>query len=60
MSKEFHHKKTFDLFKNIIIQENTILLKKISETTGIEENILIEKYLKPEYYLPIITKCPQK
>jgi hypothetical protein len=56
VAKEFHHKIVFDIFKNIIIEQNKILLKKISEVTGIDEDHLLETYIKPEYYLPVITK----
>jgi len=58
--KEAHHKITFDLFKKIIIEQNKVLLKKVSETTGLDEKRLLETYIKPEYYLPVITKCQEK
>lgn len=54
---EFHKKITFDLFKNIIIEQNKLLLAKVADVTGLDEKRLIEKYIKPEYYLPVITKC---
>lgn len=53
---EFHKKITFDLFKNIIIEQNKLLLSKVSEVTGLNEKYLNETYLTPAYYLPIITK----
>ena len=59
-AKEFHHKIVFDIFKNVIIEQNKILLKKISEVTGIDEDHLLETYIKPEYYLPVITKSQPK
>lgn len=46
---------TFQMFKNIIIEQNKILIKKVAIETGIDEKELLEKYLQPAYYLPIIT-----
>jgi hypothetical protein len=43
-----------ELFRNIIIEQNKLFLKQISEKYNIKYEYLIEKYLKPEYYLPII------
>jgi hypothetical protein len=57
---EFHKKIVFDLFKNIIIEQNKLLLSKVAEVTGIDEKYLNETYLKPAYYLPIITKSQQQ
>jgi hypothetical protein len=54
--KDFHHKITFDLFKNIIIEQNKLLLKKVSEESGLDEDYLLEKYIQPAYYLPVISK----
>lgn len=47
---------TFQIFKNIIIEQNKVLIKKIAVETGVDEEELLEKYLQPAYYLPIITK----
>ncbi len=44
----------FDIFKNIIIEQNKVLLLQVSEKCGIDYETLLEKYLKPEYYLPVI------
>jgi hypothetical protein len=46
----------FALFKNMIILQNELLLKTVSEITGISYSILKTKYIKPEYFLPIIEK----
>lgn len=51
---------TFNVFKNIIIEQNKVLLKQVAEFTGLQEQYLLEKYIKPEYYLPIIVKDPSK
>lgn len=53
-------KMSFSIFKNIIIAQNQILLAEISKETGIDEDYLKEKYLKPDYYLPIIKKTLPK
>lgn len=53
-------KVAFDMIKNIIIEQNTELLKQVSKVTGIDEDYLITKYLTPDYYLPIITKATQE
>lgn len=58
-AKEFHHKIVFDIFKNIIIEQNKDLLKRVSEVTGIDEDYLLETYIKPAYYLPVVTKSQQ-
>lgn len=50
---------TFQMFKNIIIEQNKILIKKIALETGIDEEELLKKYLQPAYYLPIITTTPK-
>ena len=50
------HKMSFQVFKNIIIAQNKEFLKQISKETGLDEEYLIEKYIKPDYYLPIIKK----
>ena len=56
MDNKVTNKVTFDMFKNIIIEQNKQLLKEVAKITGKNEAILIEKYIKPEYYLPIISK----
>jgi hypothetical protein len=50
------HKMIFDLFKNIIIKQNEVLIKEIAKVSELDEKYLIEKYIKPAYYLPIISK----
>lgn len=44
----------FNMIKNIIKSQNEKLLKDIAVHIGKDESYMIEKYLKPEYYLPII------
>lgn len=44
----------FNMVTNIIKQQNTILLKEIAKKIDKDESYMLEKYLKPEYYLPII------
>lgn len=50
------NKVTFDLFKNIIIQQNKELLHQVAKLTGKDEKKLVEKYIHPDFYLPIILK----
>lgn len=50
---------TFDMFKNIIIEQNKILLKEIATVLGKDEETLLNTYIKPDYYLPIIIKTVQ-
>lgn len=52
-------KMTFNVFKNMIIEQNKVLLKEVSKVTGINESKLIDNYIKPEYYLPVIIKTQQ-
>lgn len=47
---------TFDMFKNIIIEQNKQFLEAVSKKTGLDYDELTKNYLKPEYYLPIIKK----
>jgi iron uptake system EfeUOB component EfeO/EfeM len=49
-------KMTFDVFKNIIIEENKKLIKQIAITFNKDEQYLLDKYITPTYYLPIISK----
>jgi hypothetical protein len=42
--------------RNIIIEQNKLFLKMIANKYNISYDMLIEKYLKPEYYLPVIIK----
>ncbi len=46
----------FDLFKNIIKEQNKELLSQVAKVTGKDEAELVEKYIKPEFYLPIIDR----
>jgi predicted transcriptional regulator len=46
----------FNILKNIIIEQNKILLKQVAEKSNLDYNELCEKYLQPAYYLPLIVK----
>lgn len=50
----------FQLFKGMIIHQNKKFLKEVSNISGLDYNDLLEKYLRPEYYLPYITKTVPK
>jgi hypothetical protein len=47
---------TFDVLKNVIIEQNKILLKLIAEKYEMDYEELLQKYLKPAYYLPVVGK----
>jgi hypothetical protein len=49
---------TFKMIKNIIITENKELLRIIAKFYALDHNELEQKYLRPAYYLPIVTKLP--
>lgn len=44
----------FDMFKNILKAETESFVREIARNYRRSEHVLLEKYLKPEYYLPII------
>lgn len=44
----------FDIFKSVIIEQNKMLLKDIAEQFDLDYETLLEKYIKPEYFLPVI------
>ena len=50
----------FTMLKNIIIAQNHAFLERVADESGLDVDYLKEKYLKPDYYLPIIKKtcCP--
>lgn len=44
----------FQMFKYITIKQNRELLKQIAKDFNMNESRLLERYLKQEYYLPVI------
>lgn len=50
----------FTMMKNIIIEQNKQLLRQVAHSTGLNESYLLNKYLRPEYYLPIFLKDVNK
>lgn len=50
------NKMVFDIFKFIIIEQNKVLLKELAERFNLDYEDLLSKYIKPEYYLPVIEK----
>ena len=44
----------FEIIKNAIMEQNKALLKQIAKDFNRSEEKLIKRYLKPEYYLPIV------
>jgi hypothetical protein len=55
-TKVTFEKMVFDVFKTIIIEQNRILLKEVADKFNLDYNELLVKYIKPEYYLPVIEK----
>lgn len=55
-SKVIYEKLIFDMFKTIIIEQNKILLREVSVKFDLDYDELLKKYIKPEYYLPVIEK----
>jgi hypothetical protein len=50
----------FQVLKNVIIEENKELLKIIARHHNLNYVDLEKKYLKPEYYLPLVVKDEQR
>jgi hypothetical protein len=50
----------FQVLKEVIIKENKELLKIIAKHHNLNYVDLEKKYLKPEYYLPLVAKDEQR
>lgn len=46
----------FDIFKSVIIEQNKMMLKDVARQFDLDYDTLLEKYIKPEYYLPVIVR----
>lgn len=55
-NKISYEKLIFDIFKSVIIEQNKLLLKEVSLRFGLDYQELLDKYIKPEYYLPVIDR----
>jgi hypothetical protein len=44
----------FDIFKNIIKEQNKALLQQIAEKYSLDYETLLLKYLTPDNYLPVL------
>ncbi len=44
----------FEILKNVIVEQNKALIKQIAKDYLRTESRLLHRYLKPEYYLPIL------
>jgi hypothetical protein len=55
-NKVIYEKLIFDIFKTIIIEQNKLLLKEVAKKFELDYDELLKKYIKPEYYLPVIEK----
>jgi hypothetical protein len=45
----------FNIFKNIIIEQNKVLLKVIADKYDLDYDELLKKYITQDHYLPVIT-----
>lgn len=45
-----------EIITRILREENIMLCKKIAHVYKFNEEYLLEKYIKPEYYTPIVDK----
>lgn len=48
----------FNLVKNIIISQNRKLFEELSKISGKDKEYFEHKYLKSEYYLPVMLPSP--
>lgn len=48
------NKIAFGVIKNIIIEQNKELLKVIAKQYSLDYEVLVEKYITPTYYLPVV------
>lgn len=48
------NKVAFSVVKNVIIEQNKELLKLVAERYNLDYDVLIDKYLTPTYYLPVV------
>lgn len=57
-SKSYTSMKTmvFSIFKNVIMEQNKQLLKIIAEKYDLDYDELLQKYLTPDHYLPVVSK----
>ncbi len=45
----------FNIFKNVIIEQNKVLLKVIADKYDLDYDELLKKYITQDHYLPVIT-----
>lgn len=50
----------FQLFKDIIIKQNQVFIEDIAKYFKRDPDYLKAKYIKPEYYLPILERSKKK
>ena len=46
----------FSVIKNVIMEQNKVLLKKLADEFQLDYDELTAKYLKPDYYLPVVSQ----
>ncbi len=50
----------FTVIKNVILEQNKVLLKLLADEFQLDYDTLLEKYLTPEYYLPVVAQDTDK
>ena len=48
------NKIAFGVIKNVIVEQNKQLLKIIAEKYKLDYDELVNKYITPQYYLPVV------
>jgi hypothetical protein len=54
------NKVAFGVIKNVLIEQNKQLLKIVAEKHNLDYEELVEKYITPQYYLPVIQVADKK
>jgi hypothetical protein len=54
MDNQMMKEMVFNVFKNVIIEQNKILLKIIAEKYDLDYEDLLKKYITPDHYLPVV------
>jgi transcription initiation factor IIE alpha subunit len=56
MDNQVMKKMIFSVFKNIIIEQNKVLLKIIADKYDLDYEELLKKYITPDNYLPVVVE----
>ena len=47
---------SFKIVRNILVEQNRRLIVQLSRDYGLDSEKMLESYLRPEFYLPILYK----